>query len=241
MSYTEPLLSGFLLVGLLGIALRRRNGFRLCQLALIGLLMVSLPIIDWVASRLLEASYKVQPFRPTPIEAIVVLSSAIHKPLYERPFPVPDGETYERCEYVAWMHRQMPDIPVLACGGSPDLGDTPYSETMRQLLIREGVPEALIWIENRSRSTHESAVFRAEMLRSHHIWKIALVVNANSMPRARASFKKQGLTVVPVPSSYRQRMSWPDELLPSWGAIRRNELTLHELVGLAWYRLHGWI
>jgi hypothetical protein len=31
------------------------------------------------------------------------------------------------------------------------------------------------------------------------------------------------------------------ELIPTWKAVLANEDSLHEFVGLAWYRLRGWI
>ena len=57
----------------------------------------------------------------------------------------------------------------------------------------------MIWTEERSRSTHENAVFGAEILRQHEIGRIALVIEARSMLRAESCFRKQGITVVAAP------------------------------------------
>ena len=100
----------------------------------------------------------------------------------------------------------------------------------------------MIWTEERSRNTHENAVYGAEILRKHGIGRIALVVDAQSMPRAAACFRKQGIEVVPAPCEFRvfgQPLS--DEFFPRWDAIRRNERTLHEALGFGWYWLRGWI
>jgi uncharacterized SAM-binding protein YcdF (DUF218 family) len=109
------------------------------------------------------------------------------------------------------------------------------------MLEREGIPETSIWTEERSRSTYENAAFGAEILRMHGITMIALVVEAQSMLRADACFRKQGITVVPAASGYREWGPLSEELIPSWKAIQRNEVTLHETLGLAWYWLRGWI
>src|ERR1017187_1414482 len=120
-------------------------------------------------------------------------------------------------------------------------GGRPTSTAMREMLEREGIPETTIWTEERSRSTHENAAYGAEVLRSHGISTIALVVEAQSMLRAEACFRKQGITVVPAASGYREWGCLSEELIPSWKAIQRNEVTLHEALGLAWYWMRGWI
>ena len=83
-------------------------------------------------------------------------------------------------------------------------GGRPTSTAMREMLEREGIPETTIWTEERSRSTHENAAYGAEVLRSHGISTIALVVEAQSMLGAEACFRKQGITVVPAASGYRE-------------------------------------
>src|SRR5207245_2704309 len=109
------------------------------------------------------------------------------------------------------------------------------------VLQQAGVPEAMIWIEDRSSSTHENAAFGAPILRKHGVARIALVVEAQAMPRAEACFRHEGLVVIPAPCEFREFGSPLEEYLPSWKAISRNEATLHEALGLAWYRLRGWI
>jgi uncharacterized SAM-binding protein YcdF (DUF218 family) len=112
---------------------------------------------------------------------------------------------------------------------------------MRDLLRRAGVADDMIWTEAQSRSTHENAVYGARILRGHGWNRIALVVDGQSMPRAAACFRREGFDVTPAPVELRTWGPLSEELLPSWKAIRRNEITLHELLGLAWYRLRGWI
>jgi uncharacterized SAM-binding protein YcdF (DUF218 family) len=93
----------------------------------------------------------------------------------------------------------------------------------------------------RSRNTHENALYGAEILRGKGVARVVLVTDARSMLRAAACFRKEGIAVVPAPSSFRQFGPLSRELLPGWTGIARNEATLHEVVGLAWYRLRGWI
>jgi uncharacterized SAM-binding protein YcdF (DUF218 family) len=205
----------------------------------LGLVLISWPPADWLFGRPLEARYPVRPFvAPSGLEAIVVLGSAVEPVQFERPYPLPDRDTFSRCEHAAWIYKRWGPIPVLACEGRQQptaLGN------MRTLLQRAGVSEKMIWMEEESRTTHENAVYGARILRSHGVKHIALVVEGQSMPRAAACFRKEGIDVIPAPSELRTWGPLSEELLPNWRAIRRNEITLHEIVGLGWYKLRGWI
>jgi uncharacterized SAM-binding protein YcdF (DUF218 family) len=194
----------------------------------------------WVLSRPLEVWYAQQPFPGAPAEAIVVLSSSADPPTYLTSYSIPDEDMYARCEFAAWLHRHWQPLPVLACAGVGAKRERPMP-IMRQLLQRAGVPDAMIWSEERARNTHEQAVYAAQILRQHGISRIALVVEAQSMLRAEACFRKQGIVVVPAPCNFYKIPFTLEEFLPGWKAISRNEVTLHEMAGLVWYWLRGWI
>lgn len=241
MTYTEPLLLVFLAMAFLGLLApngAKKKGLALAGIA--GLFLVSWPPVDWLLGLPLEARYATRPFQPpTDLEAIAVLASNVRPPEFGRPYPLPDQDTFDRCEHAAWIYKHGRPLPVLACEGKQRYARS--GEVMRGLLVRAGVPENMIWMEDRSRSTHENAVFGARILHAHGIRRIALVVDAQSMPRAAACFRKEGMDVTPAPVELRTWGPIREELLPNWHAIRRNEITLHELLGLAWYRLRGWI
>ena len=102
------------------------------------------------------------------------------------------------------------------------------------------MPESQVWIADKSRSTYENAKYGAELVKGRGISRIVLVTDAYHMPRAEGCFRKQGLSVAPAPCGFIYYPHW-EELLPRWRAIEQNELTVHEFLGLAWYRLRGWI
>lgn len=241
MTYIQPLLLIFLTTALVGLlAVRPRKGKYIALSGVLGILLISWPPLDWLFSRPLAARYPVRPFVPPPnLEAIVVLGSAVEPPQFEQPYPLPDDQTFRRCEHAAWIYRRYGPLPVLASEGRPYRGWS--GGLMRELLLRAGVAGDMIWMEQESRSTHENATFGARILRSHGVKRIALVVDAQSMPRAAACFRKEGFDVTPAPVDFRTWGPLSDELFPNWHAIQRNEITLHEVLGLAWYRLRGWI
>ena len=240
MTYLQPLLFLFIVVTVSGFRMvRAGKGKSLALAGVLGLVLISWPPVDWLLAYPLEARYPARPFvAPPGLEAIVVLGSAVEPVRYDRPYPLPDKDTFSRCEYAAWIYKRWGPLPVLACEGH----QRPMAQgMMRTLLERAGVTGKMIWVEEQSRSTHENAVYGARILRSHGVKRIALVVEGQSMPRAAACFRKEGIDVIPAPSESRTWGPPGEELLPSWRAIRRNEITLHEVAGLVWYWLRGWI
>ena len=240
MTYVQPLLLVLLALELAGLVIVRQPKGRYLALAgVLGLVLISWPPVDWLLAQPLQATYPVRPFvAPRDLQAIVVLGSSVEPPHYERPYPLPNIETFERCQHAAWIFKQQKQLPILACEGRAR--GPRIRNVMRDLLVRAGVRDDMIWTEDQSQSTHENAVYGARILRAHGIRRIALVVDTQSMPRAEACFRKEGLAVTPAPVELRSWGPLIDEIFPNWHSIRRNEILLHEMVGLVWYRLRGW-
>jgi len=214
---------------------------RLLSISLLGLSLTAWPPCEYILSRPLEGHYPLRPFSDAAgAQAIVVFGSSVSPPQFERPYPLPDRETLERCEYAAWIQRKT-GLPVLVSGGITVARIPPVAATMRELLQRAGVPDEMIWIEDQSRSTHENAVFSSRILQRQAVRRVVLVVDARSMVRAAACLRRAGIEVVPAPSRFRYLSAILEDWIPAWKAVRGNEITLHETVGLLWYRLRGWI
>jgi uncharacterized SAM-binding protein YcdF (DUF218 family) len=244
MTYQQPLLLIFIAVATVGL-LRVRAPARskaIAGIGIAGVFLCSWPPAEWLYSRLLTAQYATRPFAPLARpQAIVVFGESGDPPVFERPFALAGENTYSRCEYAAWIYGRYGPVPVLVSGGRTARSAPPVSATMAQLLLRDGIPGEMIWEEDRSRSTRENALYCASILREHGLSRIALVVDATSMPRAAACLRKLGIEVMPAPSAFDDLGPWQDEILPNWRALRRNEDTLHELVGFAWYWIRGWV
>jgi uncharacterized SAM-binding protein YcdF (DUF218 family) len=119
--------------------------------------------------------------------------------------------------------------------------DIVMADNMRQTLENVGVPGGMIWTEGASRSTYESALFTARLLRAKNIHRIVLVTEAYHMPRSAQCFRKQGLEVIAAgcAARYLQIDGRWTQFFPSPRMISYNEDSLHEWIGLAWYRLSG--
>ncbi len=245
MSYLEPALPLFLVLGLAGVvnAWRRSTKGRrpwLLTISIGGMWLLSINASAWLFSRPLETWYPDEALPHGSVDAIVILAGTVHAPLPNRPYTFPAQDTYERLQHGLWLFKYWNAAPILVCGGGSG-DDESYSTTMRRVLESEGVPSELIWTESRSRSTHENAVYGVKILHERGVSRIALVVEASSMPRAAASFRKAGMTVIPAPIRFTELHRDLIDVFPSWRAIALNGETFHELAGLVWYRLRGWI
>jgi len=242
MSYLQPVFPALLFLAFVALfRIWRRSTSndrpRLLTFSLVGLLLLSLNPLVWLFSRPLEIWYDQHPTPGEPADAIVVLAGAVASPLPDRPYSMIGPDTYVRLHHASWLFKHWAPQPVLASGGGED--GKSYSQIMRHFLEAEGVPSDKIWVEDRSQSTYENALYGAQILRQHGISRIALVTDARSMLRAEACFRKQGLTVVPAPFRFYNMDLTLEDLLPTWRAIESNGETIHELVGLLWYWFRG--
>jgi uncharacterized SAM-binding protein YcdF (DUF218 family) len=122
-------------------------------------------------------------------------------------------------------------LPVLASGGNGE------AAAIKLQLERDfGVP--VRWTEGESLTTEENALFSAKILAGAGIQKILLVTHALHMPRAQRLFSGAGLEVIAAPTNFSSAVAlrWTD-FWPSAEGRRTSQSALHEIVGLAWYRL----
>jgi len=68
-----------------------------------------------------------------------------------------------------------------------------------------------------------------------------LVTSAFHMPRSKALFERQGLTVIEYPVDFQVGASSSDPMkyLPSAGALRATDLAIRKLIGRLYYALRG--
>jgi uncharacterized SAM-binding protein YcdF (DUF218 family) len=166
------------------------------------------------------------------------------------------NEAGDRVIYAAWLYQQGTAPHVVASGGVVGVDGPalqPGAETMAQLLSIMAVPAAAVWQESRSRNTYENAVETKKLLDPKGIRRVILVTSALHMPRARAIFSSLGFDVIPAPTDYTvTAAAWdyyltPDpaiqifNLFPSAEALDNTMRALKEYMGIAVYRLRGWL
>lgn len=125
---------------------------------------------------------------------------------------------------------------ILLSGGSGG------AQRMAAMLEQQGVPPSALRIEGRSSNTYENALYSSHMLADEKLRRILLVTSPMHMPRAIASFRKQGLEVIPASartSPAAKPLLATDKWWPQRAVLWLNHHILHEYIGLAVYVLSG--
>lgn len=218
---------------------RRRRGF--AAIAVLVALLGSNGLVASAVMRRLEMQYLPPPDGVT-ADAIVVLSGGERRPLPPRP-TLDLNDAGDRLTYGAILFRR---------GAAPRLvvTGTTVANDMRTFLLQLGLPPSAVASETRSFDTHDHAVNLCPLLASQGVSRVLLVTSAVHMPRSMAVFRRgcPALDVVPAPTDYRRPVNEEDGwdalavwLLPSPYAVVAVTEALHEYIGLAYYRVRGWV
>lgn len=207
------------------------------------LALLSTPAAGFLALGTLEWSYPPHEDIPAETQALVVLAGYVRPQDAVRLRAELGSDTLYRCLHAAALHRRANDLPILVSGGLPDgvPPGPPFAEAMRTFLVELGVPTERIWVEDRSRTTHENAEESARLLRERGIERIVLVTDAEHMRRSAGCFRKQGLDVTPSPCNHAatQFHGQLRDFLPGADGAGRVERAAHEWLGTLYYWLRG--
>jgi uncharacterized SAM-binding protein YcdF (DUF218 family) len=241
------------LVLLLAVAcLRRRAALRrVC----FGLALAALFIggNGWVVRHMVE-SLEAQYPAPDPLpaaDAILVLSGGIHA---QRPprRTVEVSEAGDRVLYGGQLYRRG-HAPQVVCTGDVGTGGIALrseAEDMAELLEAIGVPRSAIVLETKAQNTHDHAVNLCPMFAERQIRRVLLVTSAMHMPRSMGVFLREcpAVEYIPAPTDFRMTERLPAPwyrefaaLLPTPGAYVGFTEATHEFIGMAYYRLRGWM
>jgi uncharacterized SAM-binding protein YcdF (DUF218 family) len=203
--------------------------------------------ISYATSRLLVAGFR--PFATHDVRpgrtAIVVLGSGTFtaRNWDDHRFAILDRPAASRVLEAYRLFTMTDAAWVISSGGLvfPSELDEPSGETMRQALIRLGVPAARILVETKSRTTHDEAVIVRGMLASLDVQTVILVTSDIHMRRSIGAFRAEGIVAVPAiarhPGPNMPRIGW---FLPSQSGLDEAEDAWHEILGIAYYFARGW-
>ena len=229
----------FILLAMIGVLIAwRRKPFGLAvATAAIGLVyLAAMPVIAGLLIRFAEAIAFAEPTLPSdkPPGAIVVLSADARR----SDIPgVPDtvGQlTLERLAEAARQWRRL-GLPILVSGGGPRGASL---AVLMSRVLQEDFRVPVQWREERSQNTFENALYSAEILRGAGIHAALVIAHPWDMARALWSFRAVGYPVVPspIPEGGSPPLSVA-AFLPQVPALLESYYALHELIGLAWYRV----
>lgn len=230
--------------GLVLMRWRRRAGKLMCLAAVALLYALSTGVGSWLLVHPLEQLEPALAGAAGPAgagaQAVVVLSAGRIKrnPEYGGR-PMPDFICLERMAYAAVVVRARA-LPLLVSGGFWAEQDEESLAAGMQRVFDEIFQVPVRWLEARSRNTSENARFSAAILKQSGIKQVILITDAMHMRRARLSFERAGIEVVPGPTFYNESGPFdPLRLTPSAENLRRSHYAIYEWLGLAWYGLIG--
>ncbi len=218
------------LAALLALLLRGRLARAVALLSLVGLVLLSLPIVSMPLLASLDVPAGTGDASP---QAIVVLGGDVDR-IAGPPGAALGALSLERVRAGAALHRQS-GLPVLVSGGIVDDLPLTVGALMAESMADDfGVP--VRWTEAVSPTTWENAEYSAAMLSRAGIGRVYLVTHAWHMRRSLLAFRRAGIDAVPAPV---RLDPWPrvrpGEFLPRTSAWLNSFYAMHEWIGLAYY------
>lgn len=136
---------------------------------------------------------------------------------------------------------------ILISGGSGAIlnKEIPEAQKLKKAFLYSGVPDSVIFLEDRSRNTVESARYSKRICDSLQLGsKYLLITSAFHMPRSMGCFRKAGINTEPYSVDYYTSdpgFTPGEMLIPSEYALYRWGVLIHELAGYVIYKLMGYI
>lgn len=215
--------------------------------SLLILLICSMPIISNSMLGFLETRYSLQENYPS-VPAIVLLGGAGLPPLPPRIYPELN-EAGDRIFHAARLYKKSFAPFILLTGSIRDSshpGDTGDADNNAYFLEEFcGIERTALILDNHSQNTYQSAVFTNKCF-CERGWdkKVILVTSARHMYRSVRVFRKMDFFVCPAPTdfnSYTNLSAVRYLFLPTVDALKTSTAVLHEIYGVLWYRIKGWI
>jgi uncharacterized SAM-binding protein YcdF (DUF218 family) len=237
-----------LLLGLvLGIGLfvlsHGRRGKALVGIAALGFALLAVAPIGPAMLWALEERFPRPAALPARIDGILVLGGAVDQAISRSYGETAFNSSVARVLGGIALARRHPEARLALVGGEGGFFPVGLAEARATLgfVLDEGIPRERILLEERSRSTHENAVYAKEMIRPAPGQNWVLVTSAYHMPRAVATFAAVGWPVIPYPVDYRvdpaTGLRANFSLLDGLSAAT---LAGKEWAGLVGYRGMGW-
>lgn len=228
---------------LLSLGWRGRRGRALTAIAALAFLLLAVAPIGAAMMLVLEERFPRPSALPQRIDGVLVLGGAVDPAL-----SLSYGETVfngsvSRVLTGIALARRHPEAKLALIGGEGAIFPVGFAESRATLRFAEdeGIAGERITVEDRSRSTHENAVYAKEVIgpRPGAVW--VLVTSAFHMPRAVASFRAVGWAVIPYPTDY--KVDPRTGLRPSFSlaeGLGTATLAGKEWAGLFGYWMRGW-
>ena len=232
-----------LLAGVFLLLRGRRRGELLVVLSAIGFLLLAVAPIGPAMMLVLEQRFPRPPKLPERIDGILVLGGAVDPGMSLSYGETVFNSSIARVLGGIALARRHPEAKLALVGGEGELFPVGFAESRASsaFVLEEGIQATRIILEERSRSTHENAVFAKELIRPGLGQNWVLVTSAFHMPRAVAAFRAVDWPVIPDPVDYRvDPGTWLRANFNLLDGLGTSTIAGKEWAGLVGYRLRGW-
>jgi uncharacterized SAM-binding protein YcdF (DUF218 family) len=157
------------------------------------------------------------------------------------------GKSFDRTAQAFQLYQSGKIKKILISGGQGNFRGNVTSregQEMAVFLTKAGVKAEDIILEGKSLNTRENAKFSAQILQNKfHTNECILITSAFHLPRSLGCFKKVGINPLPFPAHFMQEQTvfWFDKLLPNEEALFYFYVVFHEMIGVAVYKVAGYI
>lgn len=218
---------------------------RLAGALAIFYVLASLSIVPYGITRLLSIGYHqlhAEEVPPGPTAIVLLGGGDQFIQGWTESLTVTTPTEAERVLEAARVFRLISPEWIISSGGEPD--PKPYSQpsatTMRDELVRMGVPPGRIVVESTSRNTHDEAVLIVPMLKALEIHHVVLVTSASHMRRSLGAFRAMGVDAIPAIAPGGDPPSKWSEWLPSPDGLEWSRVVAREIGGIPYYWVRGW-
>ena len=133
------------------------------------------------------------------------------------------------------LMNNQPLTAIIISGTDPLNPEGDEAEKVKEYLIERGVPEEIIVLENKSRTTRESGQNLKAIIGKEPFF---LVTSAYHMPRSMEVFQKMETNPIPAPTDFKRKEKYDLlDFFPSAQNLRNSDLAFHEYFGILFYRL----
>ena len=124
---------------------------------------------------------------------------------------------------------------IIISGRDPLSPKIEEAKEVKDFLVERGIPSENIILEDKSRTTKESAENLKNLVVEEPFF---LVTSAYHMPRSMESFQKMGANPIAAPADFKIKESYNIlDFFPNAENLRYVDLAFHEYFGILWYRL----
>jgi len=222
-----------------GYIFRKASIKKICRITAICIFLLfgNKWLLDWYAKKWQPA--------PVSISKNVVYSCGIVPGGFASPGA--DGKGYfnataDRFIQAEKLYKLGVISHILISGGNGKTNDKNFREGawVKGELSVMGIPDSVIFVEDRSNDTFDNAVYAKKILDSLQLNPpYLLITSANHIPRASLIFKNAGITTVPYPCNYidgRGSFNF-SSLIPRPSVLFGWDIYLKETAGYLWYKL----